>query len=267
MGYYNYDYNRRCDRNRTETFFSDYPKERKTEIKNHYSILEGDLIDLSQSLNIIMNNKLFVPDWIQRLEIQLPKSLNFTDFVERHLKKDNHDLLKNIDDFIKEIEGHNRNLLTFREGLRQSIGKKFKEKDIEITNNPNIGFYYDDYVNLLNLQFTSIINCLQRNCNLDELKSTLNFSLNQRDGFILMGGSLVGNADNELVRNNIIELIKNIPFHKDILDELKNLHQSLLNIQEKSDMIQPQLHTIIQNIQRNQYKTLTKCCPKRFFFF
>ncbi|MER5175213.1 MAG: hypothetical protein ABJB76_04535 [Candidatus Nitrosocosmicus sp.] len=77
-----------------------------------------------------------------------------------------------------------------------------------------------------------------QNCNVDDLKVKLHYDFKMNEnGFILVNNLLLGRTDNESMAENIKQLIKDIPFHKDILDELKNLRQSLLDIYEKSDKI------------------------------
>ena len=61
-----------CDNHRTNKIFLKYNlKQKGDEIKDHYAILRKDLVELSQSLTIIMNSSEYIPEWRNKIEILL----------------------------------------------------------------------------------------------------------------------------------------------------------------------------------------------------
>ena len=66
---------------------------------------------------------------------------------------------------------------------------------------------------------------------------------------------------NENDIKNIEDIINDIPSNKLILKGLSDIHQKLLKIEKESDKTREELGQIITNIEKDNYKTLTACCP------
>jgi DNA repair exonuclease SbcCD ATPase subunit len=272
-------YDNRHDNYRVdEIFFIDHHKEKRSEIKQHYEDIKTDLVELSRSLTFTTNLSTEIPVWRHRIEIISPITVNINEDLEHHLrksileslkdirKKDKKDLLKDISDLIKKIETHNRNVVQYRNGLRVLVENRFRAENINLTVDPHTGLYYDaGYSILLNTQLEHIMSFIIHGYNLNELQLPVNLT-RSGNGHLIVNDSTVGRFD-EAITANIVRIIQEIPLNENIINGLRNLYQSVLNIEKEVRKISAELGSLQFKIERNHYKKLTKCCPKRFFFF
>ncbi|WP_458747241.1 hypothetical protein [Candidatus Nitrosocosmicus sp. T] len=255
-----------------EAFFIDANKERKNELEKHRNILKNDLLSINQSFNFIPTEGNGIPLWLSTIRINPTIGFVPTDFVQYHLERDNPQLLNHIPKFIEEIESHNQKVLEFMNNSQLFIENDVRRMGIEVSIFPNQGFYYnEDYRTFLNLQLDRITTVLRNG--LEEISLSENLTLLQNDfnsryhlsrngnGYLLLGNFLVG-RNNELITHGLEEILVNIPFRTEILMEITNLYTNRLYLQNKLDLIVSELGDVVQKIDRLQYRTKVKCCPR-----
>ncbi len=252
-------------------FFIDSNRERKKELEVHRNILKNDLLAINQSFNFIPNKGNGIPLWLSTVRINPTMGFTPTDFVHYHLQRDKPELLSYIPNFIEEINFHNQRVRDFMNNSKLFIENEVKGRGIKISVFPNQGFYYnEDYKTFLNLQLDRIIVVLKDSSdndlteNLRSLQNdfTSHYSIrcNEND-YLLIGNFLVGSY-NELIIADLEDILVNIPFRREILMEITNLYANRLCLQNKLDLIVSELGDVVQKIDRLQYRTKVKCCPR-----
>ncbi|TVP41376.1 hypothetical protein [Candidatus Nitrosocosmicus arcticus] len=255
-----------------QIFFKRQTEQKDNELKEHRQILKTDLSNLLEDLKIKKKNIEGMSQWRQEIEL-FPIKIKLHEDLKKHLKKEKLedsevDLLEDIITLQHQIDAHNEKTTKFRNGLRLFVEKKFIENNIIPSEEPLRGFYYnDDYEGLMNIQFSSIVQCIKENSSLNELMENMRLPFKRNDdGYITMAGKLVGNIE-ELNTEKMKNILKEIPFDNNIINSLTTFYNEVSNIQEKSDKIEEELNKIVQELERNHYKEKANCCPKKFIFF